>query len=47
MRLILNQNDGAEIASRVRSLSVSSTPRWGGMDVASMLQQYTCQAKQE
>src|SRR4030095_13930356 len=38
MRAILNENDRAEIASRVRSLSVSSTGRWGSMGVADMLQ---------
>lgn len=37
MRSILNENDRAAIGSRVRSLSVSSTGRWGSMDVASML----------
>ena len=38
MRSILNERDRAEIVSRVRSLSASSTGRWGSMDVASMLQ---------
>lgn len=38
MRSILNEGDRAEIGSRVRSLSVSSTGRWGSMDVAGMLQ---------
>jgi hypothetical protein len=38
MRSILNEGDRAEIGSRVRSLSVSSTRRWGSMDVAGMLQ---------
>ena len=37
MRSILNERDRAELGSRVRSLSVSSTRRWGSMDVASML----------
>lgn len=38
MRSILNERDRAELDTRVRSLSVSSTGRWGSMDVASMLQ---------
>ena len=38
MRSILNEGDRAEIVNRMRSLSVSSTRRWGSMDVASMLQ---------
>jgi Protein of unknown function (DUF1569) len=38
MRSILNESDRVEISSRVRSLSQSSTGRWGSMDVASMLQ---------
>lgn len=38
MRSILNESDRADIGSRVRSLSVSSTGRWGRMDVAGMLQ---------
>jgi hypothetical protein len=38
MRSILNEADLAAIISRVRSLSVSSTGRWGSMDVVSMLQ---------
>ena len=38
MRSILNEGDRAEICSRVQSLSVSSTKRWGSMDVAGMLQ---------
>src|SRR4030095_2454375 len=38
MRSILNEGDRAEIVSRVRSLSASSTGRWGTMHVASMLQ---------
>ena len=37
MRTILNERDRAEIGSRLRSLSVSSTGRWGSMDVANML----------
>lgn len=38
MRTILNEADRAEIRSRVQSLSVSSTGRWGSMNVVSMLQ---------
>jgi len=37
MRSILNESDRTEITTRMRSLSVSSTGRWGSMDVASML----------
>lgn len=37
MGTILNESDRATIDSRVRSLSVSSTARWGRMDVAGML----------
>lgn len=37
MRSILNEDDRAAISRRVRLLSVSSTGRWGSMDVASML----------
>src|ERR1051326_8841857 len=39
MGSILNDADRAEIVARLRSLSVSSTRRWGQMDVAGMLQQ--------
>ena len=34
---ILNENDRVAICSRVRSLSASSTARWGRMDVTGML----------
>ena len=37
MRSILNEIDRAEIDRRMRSLSASSTRRWGSMEVASML----------
>jgi hypothetical protein len=37
MRSILNENDRAEINTRLSSLSESSTRRWGSMDVTSML----------
>ena len=38
MGSILNERDRAEIGSRVRSLTESSTRRWGSMDVTAMLQ---------
>jgi len=38
MRTILNEDDLNAILNRVRSLSVSSTRRWGSMDVTGMLQ---------
>ena len=38
MRSILIEGDRAAIVRRMRSLSVSSTGRWGTMDVTSMLQ---------
>lgn len=38
MRSILNEDGRAEVCTRVRSLSASSTRRWGSMDVAGMLQ---------
>jgi hypothetical protein len=38
MGSILNEGDRNAISSRVRSLSVSSTGRWGSMDVTEMLQ---------
>ena len=38
MGSILNEADRAEITTRLRSLSVSSTGRWGSMSVVSMLQ---------
>src|SRR5262249_30641627 len=34
----LNEDDRKKISTRVRSLSVSSTGRWGSMDVVGMLQ---------
>ena len=37
MGSILNEGDRAAIAGRLRSLSVSSTGRWGSMDVVAML----------
>lgn len=37
MRSILNDGDRAAIVGRVRSLSASSTGRWGSMNVAGML----------
>ena len=38
MGSILNEADRNAISNRVRSLSVSSTRRWGSMDVTGMLQ---------
>jgi Protein of unknown function (DUF1569) len=38
MRTILNENDLEAIRKRMKSLSVSSTRRWGSMDVTGMLQ---------
>lgn len=38
MRSILNEANRAEIIRRMRSLSASSTARWGSMNVVSMLQ---------
>lgn len=38
MGSILNEGDRAEIDRRLRSLSASSTARWGSMDVVGMLQ---------
>jgi Protein of unknown function (DUF1569) len=38
MGSILNESDRSTICSRVRSLSPSSTRRWGRMDVTGMLQ---------
>lgn len=37
MRSILNETDRAGIVSRLQTLSVSSTGRWGSMDAAAML----------
>ena len=37
MHSILNQDDRTQIVTRLRSLSASSTARWGSMDVAGML----------
>lgn len=37
MGSILNETDRAAITSRMRSLSISSTRRWGSMDVTGML----------
>ena len=38
MRSILNEGDRAEIVNRMQSLSVSSTRRWGSLDIEGMLQ---------
>jgi len=45
MGSILNDVDRAAIANRMRSLSVSSTRRWGSMDVACMLQHLQLSAR--
>ena len=45
MRSILNERDRAEITGRVRSLSVSSTGRWGSMHVVDMLQHLCLSAR--
>ena len=45
MRSILNKGDRKEIDGRVRSLSVSSTGRWGTMDVTAMLQHLRLSAR--
>src|SRR5262245_24897960 len=45
MRSILNEVDRADISKRVRSLSASSTRRWGSMDVAGMLQHLRLSAR--
>lgn len=45
MRSILNKGDLKEIDGRVRSLSVSSTGRWGTMDVTAMLQHLRLSAR--
>ena len=38
MRTVLNENDLDAILNRLKALSVSSTRRWGSMDVTGMLQ---------
>ena len=45
MRSILNESDRAAICSRVRSLSASSTARWGRMSVTGMLQHLRLSAR--
>ena len=45
MGTILNERDRAEIDNRMRSLSVSSTRRWGTMDVATMLEHLRLSAR--
>ena len=45
MGSILNERDRTEIANRLRSLSVSSTGRWGSMDVVGMLQHLRLSAR--
>jgi hypothetical protein len=45
MRSILNEADRAEIRTRMQSLSVLSTRRWGAMSVVSMLQHLRLSAR--
>jgi hypothetical protein len=45
MHSILNESDRAAICSRVRSLSTSSTARWGQMSVTGMLQHLRLSAR--
>ena len=45
MGSILNESDRAAICSRVRSLSASSTARWGRMSVTGMLQHVRLSAR--
>ena len=45
MGTILNESDRAEIESRLRSLSVTSTRRWGSMDVVPMLEHLCLSAR--
>ena len=45
MRSILNESDRMAICSRVRSLSASSTARWGRMSVTEMLQHLRLSAR--
>ena len=45
MRSILNEADRGDIRRRVQSLSVSSTRRWGSMDVVGMLQHLRLSAR--
>ena len=45
MGSILNESDRTAIYSRMRSLSASSTPRWGQMSVTAMLQHLQLSAR--
>ena len=45
MGSILNETDRAAIVSRLRSLSDSSTRRWGSLDVTGMLQHLNLSAR--
>ena len=45
MGSILNESDRTEITSRMRSLSVSSTGRWGSLGVTEMLQHLRLSAR--
>ena len=45
MGSILNETDRAQIVTRMRSLSVSSSGRWGSMNVVSMMQHLRLSAR--
>ena len=45
MRSILNEGDRAEICRRLKSLSDSSTRKWGSMDITGMLQHLSLSAR--
>ena len=45
MGSILNESDRTDISNRVRSLSVSSTRRWGSMNVEGMLRHLSLAAR--
>lgn len=45
MGSILNESDRTEISNRVRSLSVTSTRRWGSMNVEGMLRHLSLAAR--
>ena len=45
MGSILNESDRTRISNRVRSLSVSSTARWGSMNVEGMLRHLSLAAR--
>ena len=45
MGSILNESDRSEIVSRMASLSVSSTRRWGSMEISDMLKHLNLSAR--